>query len=107
MIERTIEKITETENKMEKNITLLEKSWNLRLKSEKITNIKKLKEHKKTVKTKIEIEKAERLKLVENEIHAMNKETDKNIRLLEENYKDKKKELLTFIIKYLNTEDKK
>ncbi|MCK5593879.1 MAG: hypothetical protein KAI18_01415 [Candidatus Aenigmarchaeota archaeon] len=107
MIERTIEKITDTERKIEKDISRLEKRWDLKLKSEKITNLQKLKEHKRTVKKKMEIQKTERLKFIEKEILDMDKETDKNIRQLEERYKDKKKEMLTLIAKDLDTEDKK
>ncbi len=107
MIERTIEKITKTEIKMEKNIISLEKRWDLKLKSEKITNLQKLKEHKKTVKNKMEIQKAERLKLIEKEIQTMDKDTDKNIRQLEKTCKDIKKEILTIIVKDLNIIDKK
>ena len=107
MIERTIEKITDTERKIEKDISRLEKRWDLKLKSEKITNLQKLKEHKRTVKKKIEIQKAERLRFIEKEIQDMDKETDKNMRQLEETYNDKKEEMLTLIAKDLDTEDKK
>ena len=107
MIERTIEKITDTEKKIEKDMTRLEKRWDLKLKSEKITNLQKLKEHKRTVKKKIELQRSERLRFIEKEIQDMNKETDKNIRQLEETYNGKKKEILTLIKKDLDTEDKK
>lgn len=107
MIERTIEKITDTEKKIEKDITRLEKRWDLKLKSEKITNLQKLKEHKRTVKKKIEIQRSERLRFIEKDIQDMDKETDKNIRHLKETYNGKKKEMLTLIKKDLDTEDKK
>lgn len=107
MIERTIEKITETETKIEKGIDHLEKQWNIKLKSEKITNLKKLKEHKKTIKKQMEIQKSERLKLIDKEIKEMNKETDKEIKKLENTCTNKQNKILTLIQKKLELKDKK
>ena len=97
MIEKTIEQITETELDTEKKIYTLERRWNLRLKAEKITNIKKLKYHKLTIRQKMQIQKNERIEIINNEIQKMKKDTDKKIKTLEESNIEKREEILDLI----------
>lgn len=106
MIERTIEKISETEKKTEKDLEHLKKRWDLKLKAEKIMNIRKLKEYKRDLTKKMEIKKQERIHIIEKEIHKMEKETDRHLKDMENICAEKNKDMLDMVVKGLGGQKK-
>lgn len=101
MIERSIEKITETEKKTEAELENLENRWKLRLKTTDIINIQKLKEYRNTIKRKMEIKKEEEIKIIKKETRKIEKETEKIIKEIEDKSAEKKEKILNIIEKGL------
>ena len=97
MIEKTIEKITDFENRTEASLEHLDKIWNQKLKVARVTNMQKLKEYKRTLKNKAEIRKEERMKIIKKETKKMDKETEKNIKDMERICTEKRSEILKTI----------
>lgn len=106
MIERTIKKISETEKKTEKDLEHLKKRWDLKLKAEKIMNIRKLKEFKRGLAKKMEIKKQEQIHIIEKEIHKMEKETDRHLKDMENSCAGKKENMLDMVVKGLGGQKK-
>ncbi len=98
MIERTIEKIAKAEKKTERDLEHLEKRWNLKLKAEKAMNIQRLKDYRKDINQKMNIQKEEKARMVDKEIRKMEKETENQLKYVEKTCEEKRKELLKIIV---------
>ncbi|MCK4808738.1 MAG: hypothetical protein KAS90_03895 [Candidatus Aenigmarchaeota archaeon] len=103
MIERTIEKIAETEKKTEKDLEHLDKRWSLKLRAEKAMNIRRLKDHRKDTAKKMDIRKEENMHIVDKEIRKMEKDTERHLKDMENACSEKKDYILKIIAKSLKS----
>ncbi len=103
MIERTIEKITETEKKTEKDLEHLDKRWNLKLRAEKAMNIRRLKDYRKDIAKRMEIRKEENIHIVNKEIRKMEKDTERHLKDMESACSEKKDDIFEMIAKSLKS----
>ncbi|MCK5234854.1 MAG: hypothetical protein KAI51_02650 [Candidatus Aenigmarchaeota archaeon] len=103
MIEKTIEKIAETEKKTEKDLEHLDKRWSLKLRAEKAINISRLKDYRKDIAKKMEIKKEEHIHIIDKEIMKMEKDTERHLRDMENACAQKKDDILEIIAKNLKS----
>ncbi|MCK4927329.1 MAG: hypothetical protein KAS11_02605 [Candidatus Aenigmarchaeota archaeon] len=103
MIERTIEKIAETEKKTEKDLEHLDKRWSLKLRAEKAMNIRRLKDYRKDIAKIMEIRKEENMHIVNKEIRKMEKDTERHLKDMESACSEKKDYILKIITKNLKS----